>query len=122
VNPPMAPLPPPPTENSSTEPPATPQLHPVAVPSSDSGNNLITPQANLEAQPATPAGNGNGASIQNEPHGTNSVPSDEPIKAPPLPISQEQQAELQTLLQQYMANQITPGQYQQRRAQIIGQQ
>jgi hypothetical protein len=115
VNPPMAPLPPPSMESSSTEPPATPQLHPVTS-SSDSGNNQMTPQ------PMTPAGNGNGASIQNEPHLTNSVPSDEPIKAPPLPISQEQQAELQNLLQQYMANQITPGQYQQRRAQIIGQQ
>lgn len=105
VNPPMAPLPPPPVEAPSTQPPTTPELHPAS--------------ANPTASPQNPEG---GPNIQ-EPPSTNSVPNyDGGIKAPPLPINQEQQAELHNLLQQYMANQITPAQYQERRAQIIGQQ
>jgi hypothetical protein len=41
---------------------------------------------------------------------------------PPLPISGSQQQQLQALLQQYVANQITPAQYQAERAKIIAGQ
>lgn len=44
------------------------------------------------------------------------------MTAPPLPISQSQQEQLQALLQQYMANQITPVQYQEQRAKIMAGQ
>lgn len=43
------------------------------------------------------------------------------LTAPPLPISQEKQEELQELLQRYIANQVTPAQYQEERAKIIAQ-
>ncbi|HEV2319791.1 MAG TPA: hypothetical protein VGV18_08585, partial [Verrucomicrobiae bacterium] len=65
---------------------------------------------------------GPGPSLNNEPHSTNSVPNfDRALTAPPLPISQEKQAELQNLLSQYMANQITPAQYQEDRAKIMAE-
>lgn len=116
VNPPMAPLPPAQGESSMQPPTAPLDAQPMPV---STGAQSIPP-----AQQAPPVANGNGPNIQNEPHSTtNAIPNlDSSIKAPPLPISQEQQAELQGLLQQYMANQITPAQYQERRAQIIGQQ
>ncbi len=43
----------------------------------------------------------------------------QPIVAPPLPISAEQQAQLQALLARYDANAITPEQYQIERAKIL---
>jgi hypothetical protein len=43
----------------------------------------------------------------------------QPIVAPPLPISADKQAQLQALLAKYMANAITPGQYQTERAKIL---
>jgi hypothetical protein len=70
-----------------------------------------------------PVPNPTGVSIQNEPKGTNSVPNyDNSMTAPPLPLSQQQEVELSSLLSRYMANQITPAQYQEQRAQILGQQ
>ena len=42
-----------------------------------------------------------------------------PIEAPPLPISAAKQAQLGALLAKYMANAITPGQYQIERAKIL---
>ena len=44
-----------------------------------------------------------------------------PIEAPPLPISAAKEAQLQTLLAKYKANQITPGEYQKLRAEILAQ-
>ena len=44
-----------------------------------------------------------------------------PIVAPPLPISAEQQAQLQALLEKYDAGEITPAQYQTERAKILNQ-
>lgn len=121
VNPPMAPLPPPQAE--TTPPAALPgQTHPVPAPASGSGNEWPkTIPGNSGTQQLPPeVANGPGPSIQNETPSTNGAPSLESITAPPLPISQEQQAELQNLLSQYMANQITPEQYQDQRAKILG--
>jgi hypothetical protein len=124
VNPAMAPLPPPQVENPSMpQPAAASTAHPVGVPASDSGNQWPAPsESNPAAQQAPPLVNGTGPSIKNEPQTTNSVPSFESITAPPLPISQQEQAELQNLLSQYMANQITPNQYQEQRAKILAGQ
>ncbi|MGH8022857.1 MAG: hypothetical protein ACRED1_04710, partial [Limisphaerales bacterium] len=122
VNPPMAPLPPPQAE--TTLPAAAGQTHPVPAPVSGSGNGWPkAPSSNSGAQQLPPeVANGPGPSIQNEAPSTNGAPNLESITAPPLPISQEQQAELQNLLSQYMANQITPEQYQDQRAKILGRQ
>lgn len=121
VNPPMAPLPPPQAQttapvSTSAEPPS----HPVPVPTSGSGNGWPTAVPSKEGSQPMPIVSGAGPSLGQEPR-TNSVPAFAPITAPPLPISQEKQTELQNLLSQYMANQITPVQYQQQRAQILAQ-
>ena len=46
-------------------------------------------------------------------------PEMKPIVAPPLPISADKQTQLNALLEKYMANVITPGQYQTERAEIL---
>ncbi len=43
-----------------------------------------------------------------------------PIQAPPAPVSPDQEAQLQALLDKYKADQITPDEYQAQRAAIIG--
>jgi hypothetical protein len=45
-----------------------------------------------------------------------------PVVPPPPPVSPEQDAQLQALLEKYKANQISPEQYQNERAAIIGPQ
>jgi hypothetical protein len=125
VNPAMAPLPPPQVENPSMPQPAsTSPTHPVPVPASGSGNQWPAPSESNPAAQQLPAGmvNSTGPNIKNETQTTNTVPSFESISAPPLPISQQEQAELQNLLSQYMANQITPNQYQEQRAKILAGQ
>jgi hypothetical protein len=49
------------------------------------------------------------------------APSEPAMTAPPLPISAEKQGQLQDLLSRYMADQITPTQYQEERAKIMAQ-
>lgn len=44
-----------------------------------------------------------------------------PIVAPPLPISNDQQAQLQALLQKYEAGAISPVEYQAERKKILNQ-
>jgi hypothetical protein len=44
-----------------------------------------------------------------------------PIESPLLPVSAAQQAQLQTLLAKYKANQITPEEYYKQRAEILAQ-
>jgi len=43
------------------------------------------------------------------------------IEAPSVPVTAEQEAELQALLKRYMADQVTPDQYQVERAKILNQ-
>jgi hypothetical protein len=47
------------------------------------------------------------------------VPQEANLTAPPPPVTAEQQQQLAQLLQRYMANQITPEQYQEQRQAII---
>jgi hypothetical protein len=135
VNPAIAPLPPPQSEPASTQPAVMQQAHPVAVPTtSEPGNQWpapaesnpnaqqLPPSTDMNGTEATPAMNGTAPNMINDRQTTNSVPTFSPITAPPLPISQEQQSELQNLLSQYMANQITPTQYQEQRAKIMAGQ
>jgi hypothetical protein len=117
VNPAMAPLPPPQAEAPSMPEMAMP-AHPEQIPTSGAQTNPGAQQPS----PVTVSGPGtNGSSLSNEPKTTNAAPAFEQITAPPLPISQQQQAELQSLLSQYLANQITPAQYQEQRARILAQ-
>lgn len=136
VNPPMTPLPPPQTEmqtQTETQMPTATE-HPVPVPMSDSGGMWPTPVPSNSAAQQLPPGmaqepsgmaqegrSPSGANLILEPKGTNSAALQvfTPITAPPLPISPEKQSELQSLLARYMANQITPVQYQEERARIM---
>jgi hypothetical protein len=42
-----------------------------------------------------------------------------PVEAPPLPVSAQKEAELRALLARYMADQISPSEYQKERAAIL---
>jgi hypothetical protein len=44
-----------------------------------------------------------------------------PIDVPALPISEAKEAQLKALLAKYRADQITPGEYQKQRAEILAQ-
>jgi len=44
-----------------------------------------------------------------------------PIEAPALPITSAKEAQLQALLAKYKADQITSGEYQKQRAEILAQ-
>jgi len=90
------PLPPNASTNEMTSYPVNP-----AMPQTGNNNNL--PQQTPSPAPAPP-------------QETN------PTAAPPMPVSSGQQQELQDLLSRYMANQITPEQYQAERAKILGGQ
>jgi hypothetical protein len=57
----------------------------------------------------------------NMPYSTPATGNEGPT-APPLPISDSQKQQLDVLLQQYVANQITPAQYQAARARILSGQ
>jgi hypothetical protein len=56
-------------------------------------------------------------------HNANMAPAAfQPIQSPALPISGDKQQRLADLLQKYRADQITPEQYHQERAKILGEQ
>jgi len=44
-----------------------------------------------------------------------------PVEAPPPPVSAQKEAELQALLARYMANQVSPDEYQKERAAILAE-
>jgi hypothetical protein len=44
-----------------------------------------------------------------------------PIDVPPPPVSAKKEAELQALLAKYMADQVTPEEYQKARAAILAE-
>jgi hypothetical protein len=45
-----------------------------------------------------------------------------PLAPPPPPVTPQQDAALQALLKRYMADQVSPDQYQAERAKILGKQ
>ena len=71
--------------------------------------------AAVQSLPMEPSRNNNSAAIPGPQLGL------KPIVAPPLPISADQQAQLQALLEKYDAGTITPVQYQAERAKILNQ-
>jgi hypothetical protein len=128
--PPPAPVTPPvmtpQTNNMNAVPPppvTTPQPAPTMV---DTNMPAMAPMTNMPAMTPTPTPTNPPPVVTNVTNtpapGTPPPPQEQPIGAPPLPISSSQQAQLQALLQQYQANQITPEQYQAARAKILGGQ
>lgn len=118
VNPPLAQLPPTQGDMSTPMPAPTPTID-DQIPASGSESATPSIPAAASIPGGKPAGPG-GASLTHEIQGTNSAALEQ-INAPPLPISPEKQAELQNLLQRYMANQVTPVQYQEERARIMAE-
>ena len=136
VPPPPAPVIPPPVPSMTMEtnmpaPPAPVSTAPAAAQGSSS--NLVVPPVEQEVPPATQA-----TQYPVNPPPTNpsitptNMPSSTPVitpgaanegpSAPPLPLTDGQQQQLQALLQQYEANQISPAQYQAARAKILAGQ
>jgi hypothetical protein len=95
----------------ATPPPAAT----VSAEAQGSSTNLVVPPVEQEVPPTT----------QVTQHPVNPAPnavSEPAMTAPPVPISEGQQQQLQALLQQYKANQITSAQYQAERAKILAGQ
>jgi hypothetical protein len=124
--PPVTPPPPPPMNMETNMPVATPAPSATMPAPATTTSNSMWPSANTNDATANAslAGQTNGT---NEPPATPMPPSpppvpEQPVTAPSLPISASQQQQLQALLQQYVANQITPAQYQAERAKILAGQ
>jgi hypothetical protein len=91
--------------SKGTTPSSTTSASPTAV--------QIPAPAPVQPLPMEPSQNNNSAAIPGKELGL------QPIVAPPLPVSADQQAQLQALLEKYEAGGITPVQYQAERAKIL---
>ena len=78
-------------------------------------------KARKEAEAKAKAEKNKPAESTAKPQAQKTKPVVQPLEAPPLPISTEQDKRLQELLQKYKADQITPEQYQAERAKILGE-
>lgn len=94
--------------NAVVQYPVNPAL---SATSQTNGAPIIVPPVNSNPAPAPPTF----VSTPNQP----AAPG---MTAPPLPINAAQQQELDALLAQYRANQISPAQYQSQRAKILAGQ
>jgi hypothetical protein len=97
----------PPEQQVTPPPPAPAPEQPATLPpTAQVSTNLIVSPVEQESVPLP----------------TNTVPpvqQSQPMMAPAAPISADQQQQLQQLLSKYMANQITPAQYQEERSAIL---
>ncbi|MGH7942067.1 MAG: hypothetical protein ACREFR_13455 [Limisphaerales bacterium] len=109
------------TEQYPVNPAMAPLPDTMSMPPTHSLPGLTTSPGAAAQQPPPATAIGSAPSLRGEPKGTNSAPNFENITAPPLPVSPEKQSELQSLLSQYMANQITPAQYQEQRQKILAE-
>jgi hypothetical protein len=146
IAPPPAPVPPP--ESVPAPAPMTTTEQPVPAPAplpplpAVSTNNLTVPPVEQASVPLPPGSSTNVTQYPVNPAmpqpadtsntaGTStnwSTPvapvqeTEQPMPSPPAPITANQQQQLQDLLSRYMANQITPAEYQAERAKILGGQ
>jgi hypothetical protein len=133
---PVTATPPPPPMNMETNmqvaTPAPAATVPATAPASSTGlvvppvEQEVVPTNQVTQYPVNPAP-ANPPMVQTNMPPLNPVVTpnpapDQPVTAPPVPISESQQQQLQALLQQYIANQITPAQYQAERAKILAGQ
>jgi hypothetical protein len=79
-------------------PPNAPEIPPTVTPPPQSQQS----QLDIAPKPMSPAPEQEG-----------------PMAAPPLPISEDKQSQLNDLLARYRANQVSPAQYQDERAKIL---
>jgi hypothetical protein len=101
------------------------QTIPVATPPANQQPTATPPQAVVATPTAKPVAPAVAPAVKPVP------PADadyagkslglKPIEAPPVPVSAQKEAELQTLLAKYMANQISPDEYQKARAAILAE-
>jgi hypothetical protein len=119
-------MPPPPpivvTASGVEQPQAVPPTNAAPVPSADkSGASRPAPKV-AAAHPAKPVASG-AAPVVNPPPVNMSYAGKslglQQITAPPPPVSAQKEAALQALLARYMADQITPEEYQKERAAIL---
>jgi hypothetical protein len=119
----VVPVPPPaaapvaPSDNSSLFTPVPPPSNPV----SQAAASPATPPPDLvpmpPAKPAAPAVKPAPANVS---YAGKSL-GFKPVEAPPPPVSAQKEAELQALLARYMANQVSPDEYQKERAAILAE-
>ena len=92
-------------------PPAKPVKPPVAPVVKPPPAKPVKPQTTPVAKPPPPANAGYAGKTLGL----------KPIDAPPPPVSAKKEAELQALLAKYMADQVTPEEYQKARAAILAE-
>ncbi len=95
--------------------PATPEVKPAAPQTQPVAISPVKPAPPAVKPEAMPPANQINANFPGKELGL------EPIQAPPLPISAAKEAQLQALLEQYKADQITSEQYQTGRAKILAE-
>ena len=100
--------------NAVVQYPVNPALN--AAPQTNGAPIVVPPVITQNPPPVPPT------SPAPAPVSTPSQPAPLSMTAPPLPISAAQQQELDALLAQYRANQISPAQYQSQRAKILAGQ
>ena len=128
----VAPAPPPvetqPAVSAPAVPEATPPPAPVVVPAQTPAPVTVpapsNPEVQASAQPAPPPAPVVALVVKPSPANAGYAGKTlgfKPIEGPPPPVSAQKEAELQALLARYMANQITPEEYQKGRAAILAE-
>lgn len=95
-------------------PPSTPQTQAGAQPSVSGTAPAAKPAVPVAVPVATPS-----SQASSKENFAGKSLGFKPIEPPPPPVSAQKQAELQALLSRYMANQISPDEYQKERAAIL---
>lgn len=117
------------SQHTAQTAPQTVNVAPVPSETSESSAQTPAPQKHgFFSHILHPFGEGNRSAVTEQRQMTHAAPQSSaknnsgfaPVEPPPLPVSSEQEAQLQALLEKYKANQITPEQYQSERAAIIG--
>jgi hypothetical protein len=107
---------------SPVPPPSNPNVQTGAKPAGVSAPSSLKPSQVSQQPAAKPAAPAAAPAVKPAP-ATVSYPGKslgfKPVEAPPPPVSAQKQTELQALLTKYMANQISPDEYQKERAAIL---
>jgi len=115
--PPSAAAPVAPSGNSS-------MFTPVPPPSNPDAQAGTPPPDLVPVQPAKPAAPAVAPAVKPAPANVSYAGKTlgfKPVEAPPPPVSAQKEAELQALLARYMANQVSPDEYQKERAAILAE-
>ena len=106
-------------------PPAVSSAPPMSNQSQTNQQPVALPPGVVAAPPAKPATPVVAPAVKSSPPANLNYAGKslgfKPIEAPPPPVSAQKEAELQALLARYMANQISPDEYQKERAAILAE-